>query len=603
MQDGTLILIAGSLLALGIGATLLAGRLRVPGLVLFLVLGMAIGSDGLGLITFGATESDVELARTIGIIALALILFEGGLGAGWSEIRPVLRGALPLATFGTLITAVVTGLLAHLLFDLSVLEGLLLGSVIGSTDSAAIFSVLRGSSIKRKIARTLEAESGFNDPIAVLLVLGFIAWIQSPNGYGVADMLVSMVQQLSIGAAAGFVVGSAAVAAFRRVAFATTGLYPVASIATAAIAFGAADQLGGSGFLSVYMAGLSLGSARIPARRTIDDFHAGLAWVAQIALFFTLGLLVFPSELGGIALQGLALALVLTLVARPVATFLTTIPSGYSAREATLLSWSGLRGAVPVVFATFPVIDGVPHAEELFNLVFFVVITSALVQGATINPLARFLKLTSRTEAVPPPVMEVGTIRRLGAEVLEFPVNEDHALVGRLVNELGLPRDALVNVIVRDDEALLPRGSTEVVAGDRLHILVREKARGEVEALFERWRDGPIASTPERIAAPQGRSPIFSVRPWRDEDGDPAAPERIADVAVNRTLRTRREARGALLVLADGRLAVTGEGIVATGSPRQLVRFCRDRVGRAQSPQAKAWWQEVAGAVLQSSAP
>src|ERR1700754_1882646 len=177
MHDGTLILIAGGLLALGIAATLLAGRLRVPGLVLFLLLGMAIGSDGLGLIDFGATESGVELARTIGIIALALILFEGGLAAGWDEIRPVLRGALPLASFGTLVTAAITGLLAHVLLDLSVLEGLLLGSVIASTDSAAIFSVLRGSAVRRKLARTLEAESGFNDPIAVLLVLGFIEWI------------------------------------------------------------------------------------------------------------------------------------------------------------------------------------------------------------------------------------------------------------------------------------------------------------------------------------------------------------------------------------------------------------------------------------------
>jgi len=603
MHDGTLILIAGSLLALGIAATLLAGRLRVPGLVLFLVLGMAIGSDGFDLIEFGSTESDVELARTIGIIALTLILFEGGLAAGWSEVRPVLRGALPLATAGTLISAAITGLLSHVLFDLTVLEGLLLGSVIASTDSAAIFSVLRGSNVKRKVARTLEAESGFNDPVAVLLVLGFIAWIQGPD-YGFADMAVLVVEQLSIGALTGFAVGAAAVAAFRSVKFATTGLYPVASIATAAIAYGAADQLGGSGFLAVYMAGLSLGSARIPARRTIDDFHAGVAWVAQIALFFTLGLLVFPTELQHVALDGLLLAVVLTLVARPIATFASTSLAGYSVREMTLVSWAGLRGALPVVFATFPVIEGIPKAELFFNLVFFVVITSALVQGATINPLARFLKLTSRAEAVPPPVMEVGTIRRLGAEVLEFPVEEDHALVGRLVNELGLPRDALVNVIVRDDEALLPRGSTEVAAGDRLHIVVRENARSDVEALFARWRAGPIARpTPDRISAPQGRSPIFSVRPWRDEDGDPAAPERIADVTVNRTLRTRREARGALVLLDDGRLAVTGEGVVATGSPRQLVRFCRDRVGRAQSPEAKAWWQEVAGAVLQSSAP
>ena len=361
-----------------------------------------------------------------------------------------------------------TGLAAHSLFDLTTLEGLLLGAVIASTDSAAIFSVLRGSSIERKLARTLEAESGFNDPVAVLLVLGFIEWIQTPD-YGIADMALLVVEQLSIGALVGFAVGTGAVLAFRKAQFSTTGLYPVASIATAALAFGAADELGGSGFLAVYLAGLSLGSGRIPARRTIEDFHAGLAWVSQIALFFTLGLLVFPSELDDVALDGVLLAVVLTLVARPIATFLTTAPFGYSPREMTLLSWAGLRGALPVVFATFPVLEGIPNAELFFNLVFFVVITSALIQGATIDPLARRLRLTTKEPAVPRPLMEVGTIRRLGAEVLEFPVRPEDALTGRLVNELGLPRDALVNVIVRDDEALLPRGSTEVAAGDRLH--------------------------------------------------------------------------------------------------------------------------------------
>jgi len=606
MHDGTLILVAGLLLALGIGATLVAGRLRVPGLVLFLVLGMAIGSDGLGLIEFGQTEADVELARTIGIIALTLILFEGGLAAGWNEIRPVLRGALPLATFGTLITAVVTGLIAHLLFDLTVLQGLLLGAVIASTDSAAIFSVLRGSSVRRKLARTLEAESGFNDPVAVLLVLGFIEWIQASDagtGYGIADMALLVFEQLAIGAAVGFAIGAGAVVAFRRIGFTTTGLYPVASIATAAIAFGGADQLGGSGFLAVYLAGLSLGSGRIPARRTVEDFHAGIAWVAQIALFFTLGLLVFPSELGSVAVDGVLLAVVLTLVARPVATFLTTSLAGYDVREMTLVSWAGLRGALPVVFATFPVIEGIPEAERFFNLVFFVVITSALIQGATIDPLARRLRLTSREPAIPRPLMEVGTIRKLGAEVLEFPVRAGDALVGRLVNELGLPRDALVNVIVRADEALLPRGSTEVAADDRLHIVVRETARGDVEALFERWRVGPIVSPRDERVAFQGRSPIFSVKPLKDETVDPANPVEIEGVAVARTLRTRREARGALVLLVDGRLAVTGSGIVATGSPRQLVRYCRERISRAETAEARAWWQEVAGAVLQSSAP
>lgn len=601
MEDGALILVAGGLLALGIAATLVAGRLRVPGLVLFLLVGMLIGSDALGLIDFGTTHADVELARTIGIVALTLILFEGGLAAGWGEIRPVLRGALALATVGTLITAAVTGLAAHMLLDLTVLQALLLGAVIASTDSAAIFSVLRGSRIERKLARTLEAESGFNDPVAVLLVLGFIAWIQGPD-YGAADMLLLVVEQLAIGAVAGFALGALVVAAFRRVRFATTGLYPVASIAAAALAYGVADQLGGSGFLAVYLTGLSLGSGGVPARRTIEDFHAGVAWVAQIALFFTLGLLVFPTELGQIARDGLLLAAVLMLLSRPLATVLTTAPFGYSPREMALLSWSGLRGALPVVFATFPVIEGIPEAERFFNLAFFAVITSALIQGATIEPLARRLGLTGGEPAVPRPLMEVGTIRRLGAEVLEYPVRPGDAAVGRLVNELGLPRDALINVIVRDDEALLPRGSTEVAAGDRLHIVVRESARGDVERMFETWRSGPIARPPDEALPPQGRAPIFSVKPWVDGDGDPGTPRRVDGVAVSRVLRTRRESRGALVVLADGRIAVTGDGILAVGSARQVARYSRERIGRTGAAEARAWWQEVAGAAVQTSA-
>ncbi|MDQ3355730.1 MAG: cation:proton antiporter, partial [Actinomycetota bacterium] len=266
MTDGALILVTGALLALGIAASLAAGRLRVPGLILFLALGMAIGSDGLGLIVF----DDFELTRTIGVVALALILFEGGLTAGWPEIRPVFWSAVSLATIGTLITAGLVGAAAAWLLDLPLLYGLLLGSIVSTTDSAAIFSVLRGSSLKRRIARTLEAESGLNDPIAVLLVIGFIEWIGRPD-YGLGDMAILFVEELGIGAVAGVACGQGAVMAFRRVPFVSSGLYPVASIATAAIAFGAADVLGGSGFLAVYLAGLALGGARVPARATITD--------------------------------------------------------------------------------------------------------------------------------------------------------------------------------------------------------------------------------------------------------------------------------------------------------------------------------------------
>ena len=600
MQDGTLILVAGALLALGIAASLVAGRLRVPGLVLFLGLGMVIGSDGLGLIDFGGSTGDVELARTIGIVALALILFEGGLAAGFGEIRPVLGASISLATLGTFITAVIVGLAASWLLGLSTLEGLLLGSIVAATDGAAIFSVLRGSSLKRRLARLLEGESGFNDAVAVVLVLGFIEWIQQP-GYGAGDMALRLVAELSIGLIVGLAVGRLAALAFRRAQFSTTGLYPVASIATAAIGFGAADALHGSGFISVYVTGLALGSAAIPARRTIEDFHDGLSWVSQIAVFLTLGLLVNPSEMGDIVGEGFLIAAVLMFIARPLAAVVSTTPFGFSLRESGLIGWAGLRGAIPIVLSTFAVLEGVDNADSFFNIVFFVVLTSTLIQGATFDPLARALGLTTDEPALSRPLHEVGTIQRLGAEVLEYPVDPADAIVSRTVNQLQLPRDALVSIIVRGGEALLPRGSTEIEADDRLHILVREPARVEVEGLFDRWHSGPLEEHEAPLPHFAGRSPIFSVKPWRAEHGDPGAPGEIEGAAVLRRLRTRRDEPGALVLLADGRFAVTGDGIVATGGQRQLFRYCRERIQRAQTGPARAWWQEVAGVVSQAS--
>ncbi|HEY1357410.1 MAG TPA: potassium/proton antiporter [Thermoleophilaceae bacterium] len=598
MSDGTLILLAGALLALGIGATLVAGRVRVPGLVLFLGLGMAIGSEGLGLVDFGHSLDDVELARTVGVIALVLILFEGGLAAGWDEIRPVLAPSVALALFGTVATAVIVGLAASVLLDLSTLEGLLLGSIVAATDGAAVFSVLRGSSIERRLARVLEAESGLNDPVAVVLVLGLIDAIQKPD-YGALDILLLEIEELAIGLAVGLAVGWLATQAFRRIRFGTTGLYPVASIAAAALSFGVADPLHGSGFLAVYVTGLMLGSAQIPARRTVADFHDGLAWVSQIAVFFTLGLLVFPSELGDVAGDALLVAAVLMFVARPLAAFACTFWARFSIRESVLLGWAGLRGAVPIVLATFPVIDHVPNADPFFNIVFFVVITSTLIQGVTFESLSKGLGLTTDEPAVSRPLVEVGTIRRLGAEVVEFPVRDGDAVVGALVRELRLPREALVSVLVRGNEALLPRGSTEIEAGDRLHILVRGAQREDVEDLFERWRSGPVKEPEELVVPMYGRAAIFSVQPWKADFGDPGEPSSIEGVAVVRALRQRHGEPGALVQLEDGRFAVTGEGIVAAGGPRQLFRFCRDRIRRAENEQRRAWWQEVAGVLSQ----
>jgi cell volume regulation protein A len=597
VSDHELILVTGLLLAAAIAAAKVADRVRVPGLLLFLAIGMLVGSDGPG----GVEFDDAELTRTLGTIGLVLILFEGGLSAGWKEIRPVLGTAISLALVGTLLTAVLAGAAAIWFFDVGTLEGLIIGSAIAATDSAAIFAVLRGSQLRRRLARTLEGESGMNDPVALLLVVGFIDWIQVP-GYGLADMALDFSGKLALGAALGIGIGIAARWGFRRAGLPTPGLYPVASIAAAALAYGLPEAIGGSGFLSVYITGLVLGTGAVPARRTVIAFHQGISWVAQISLFFLLGLLVFPSGLGDVALEGLLLSAVLIFVARPAAAVVASAWSPFGARERLMLGWAGLRGAIPIWLATFPVIAGVKGSEFLFNVVFFVVVTSTLVQGATFEPLARRLGLTTSEPALPRPLVESGLVRQLGGEVLAFRVREGDAAAGSMVKELGLPREALVNVIVREGAVIPPRGSTEIQAGDELHILVRRPAHDEVEGLTERWRHGPLAEPPPPPPPLRGAPRVFTARPWRSEDGDPGRPEQLDGVPVVTRLRTRRDRAGALVALADGRLAVTGDDVLALGGRRMLARWCTERIDGTGDPAARAWWQEVVG-VLSSPAP
>jgi potassium/hydrogen antiporter len=593
MSDGQLILVAAALLAAGIAASLLASRIRLPGLLLFLGLGMAVGTDGLGWIDF----NDYELARTIGVVALALILFEGGLTAGFEEIKPVLRPSLALAILGTLGTCVICGLAASWLLDLSTVEGMLLGAIISATDGAAIFALLRTSTLRRPLARTMEGESGFNDPVAVLLVIGFIDWIEQPD-YGVVDMIGLFTREMGIGALVGLGVGWLAVTALRRTRLASAGLYPVATLSAAGLAFGGAATLHGSGFLAVYIAGLVLGSGRIPARQTVTVFHEGLAWVAQITMFLALGLLVFPSALGDVWVEGTVLTLILVFVARPLSAAVATALEDFSWQDRVVLGWAGLRGAVPVVLATFPVIDNVPEgrAHDFFNIVFFAVVISTLLQGSTVEWLARRLGVTTSEPALPRPLVETGTVRRLGAEIVEYPVGPDDAIVGQLVRELGLPRDALLSVIVRGDEALLPRGSTRIEAADRLHVMVREEVAEEMDDLLERWRVGPVGIPPRHRPILRSGSAVFSMRPWMDGDGDAGFPREVNGVPVAEQMRTRRDRRGALVLLVDGRFACTGPQ-VALGGPLQLQRYARRRLGSEEDAAARAWWQEVIGAL------
>jgi cell volume regulation protein A len=591
LHEGQLLLFTGLLLAAGLAASLAAGRLRLPGLVLVLGVGMVIGSDGLGWIDF----DDFELARQAGIVAVAMILFEGGLSSGFEEIRPVLRTSIILATLGTLVTAGLTAVAAALILDLDALPALLLGSTVAATDAAAVFAVLRGSTLRRRLARTLEGESGLNDPIAILLVIGCIEAIQEPS-FGLADALLLAVEELSIGLVIGLAVGAGAVLVLRRVWLPSAGLYPVASIATAALAYGAADTLHGSGFLAVYLAGLVLGTATTPARRTIVTFHDGVAWIAQLALFLILGLLVFPEDLGAIALEGTAIALVTAVLARPLATLLVTVGQGFSFGEKIVLGWAGLRGAVPVVFATFAVTEGIEGGLTIFNVTFFVVLLSTVLQGATIEPLARLLGVRSDEAAIPAPLVEPVLLNRLGAEVIQFPVRDGDAVVGHAVRELGLPREALLNVMVRGERAIPPRGSTVVEAGDQLHVIVRQEVAVEFRELLRRWRTGPLGVRERPRPKPRSRPSVTTVRPWEDADGNMSRPTELQGRIVVDQLRTRRDEPGALVLLDDGRYAITGP-LLAVGPAGELQQVVRRRLSRAQTAGERAWWREVAGAL------
>ena len=383
-----------------------------------------------------------------------------------------------------LVTAIVTGLAAVLLFDdLDLQTSLLLGAVVASTDAAAVFATLRFTPLRRRVARVLEAESGGNDPFAVALTIGLIGWIEGeigPVGFGLL-----VVGELALGLVFGVLLGLGASWALARLPASMDPFVPVASIATAAFTYGLTDVAHGSGFLAVYVVGLFVGNTRSPFRHEIVSFHQGVAFLAQVVLFVVLGLLVFPSELGPVALPGIALTLVLLLVARPLAVWLSTLGQGFTRPELALLGWAGLRGAVPIVLATIAQSEGIEQSDTIFNAVFFVVLVSALLQGTTLEWVARRLGLVRVSAPAWRAPIEVGVV---GLELLEYTVRGDEPPAGSFVRELGLPREALVAVIVRHGRSIPPRGSTRVEPGDQLFVLTGRAARDEVEALFAEWR-------------------------------------------------------------------------------------------------------------------
>ena len=460
--------IAGLLLVSSVLISKVSDRFGVPALLLFLLLGMLAGSDGPGGIYF----DDPALTQFIGVIALVFILFSGGLDTDWPSIRPVLRQGITLATVGVVLTALLVGLFAQWVLGFSLLEGLLLGAIVSSTDAAAVMSVLRskGINLKGRLKPLLELESGSNDPMAVFLTIGLIEILTRQIASPII-LLGELILQMAVGALLGYGLGRVTVWIVNRVQLGYDGLYPVLTLAFVLLVYGAASVLGGNGFLAVYVAGIVIGNHDFIHKRSLLRFHDGLAWLMQITMFLALGLLVFPSQLIPVVGVGILIAAWLMLVARPMAVFTSLIGSRLSAREKTLVSWVGLRGAVPIILATYPRVAGLPAAPLIFNVVFFVVLASVLLQGTTIPRVAKWLRveapLTPR-RAFP---LEYTPVNGLKSELRELTIPAGSFADGKAIVELHLPRDVLVILIGRGDEFLVSTGSTSLQADDTLLIL------------------------------------------------------------------------------------------------------------------------------------
>jgi cell volume regulation protein A len=488
-----ILLVAAALLLLSVVASKTSGRLGVPALLVFLAIGMLAGSDGPGGIAF----DDPWLAQSLGVVALALILYAGGLDTDWRTVRPMLREGVALATLGVLLTAGILGGLVHLLLGYSLLEGWLLGAIVSSTDAAAVFAVLRARNVRltHRLKSLLELESGSNDPMAVFLTVSAIHLLLSPEpSRMVGTIALDFVVQMSAGAATGYLVGRGTVLLVNRLRLEYEGLYPVLTLSLVLLTYGASEALGGNGFLAVYVAGLVAGNSDFLHKRSLVRFHDGLAWLMQIVMFLALGLLVFPSRLVTVAGAGLVTALVLMLLARPVSVFLVLAPSRLSLREKTLVAWVGLRGAVPIVLATFPLLAGVPSADDLFDLVFFVVLASVALQGPSIPAVARWLGVEAPPDERPqevPPVMAGSPRGRLE----EMQVGAASGAVGRRILDLGIPRGALVVLLRRGDEVIIPDGGTGLHEGDRLVVLADESILPGIRRLVRGAGDGATGTT------------------------------------------------------------------------------------------------------------
>lgn len=484
METSLILTVTGALLLLGVFSSKLSSRFNMPILLMFLAVGMACGSDGFGL---AIGREQVTGINFLGTVAMCFILFSGGLDTSFKNIRPVLVPGIVLATAGVLVTAGVLGIGAMLLFRENWKICLLFGAIVSSTDAAAVFAILRskGVSLKGHLRGLLELESGSNDPMAAFLTI-FMLDIVTGGAVSPWLFIPHLLAKMLIGISIGVVFGKAGAWVFNRLKLEYEGLYLVCSAAIVIFAYGVAEICFGSGFMAVYVCGLFMGNLRYNYQKGICRFTDGLAWLMQVALFTALGLLVKPHELLDyrIWVGGIALSLVLMLVARPAAVFLCSSFFKFSIQEKTLVSWVGLRGAAPIVLATFPLVRDVPNAGLMFNMVFFIVLSSVILQGRTLMPMARLLKLDKPLNDRSRAPLELEHTDQISGETHEFDVTENSSAIDKTLAELNLPHTVLVMLIRRNKKFILARGNTKIHLGDGMLMMGDREYLQEVASKF-----------------------------------------------------------------------------------------------------------------------
>lgn len=458
-------------------------RLRLPVGLVFLAIGIGAGSEGFGHIAF----DDFGFAFRAGSAALALILFDGGLNTPVDTLRRSLAPAGLLATVGVIGSMCIVAVVAHAL-GLPWSASFLLGAIVSSTDAAAVFAVLRGSGIqlKHRVGGTLEVESGINDPVAVILTTALTSRLLSSDVPSLWMVGLGMLREIAIGAACGVAIGAGARWIITRVRLPASGLYSVVTLATALLGFSLPTLIGGSGFLGVYVAAVTLGSGRLPYRIALGRIHDSLAWLGQVAMFLMLGLLVYPSRLLDVAWIGTIVGLALAFVARPAVVALCLIPLRFPWNDVLYVGWVGLRGAVPIILAMFPVLAGAPGAQRIFNIVFFIVVLNAILPGATVSAVTRWLGLESEEPPPPTAVLTVESFDQLDGELLSYYIDEALPVAGMTLEELPFPEGAAVTMIVRGRQLIAPNGATRLEVGDHAYVLSRPEGVTMLQLLFGR---------------------------------------------------------------------------------------------------------------------